>query len=105
MIASIQFAALPAGGAANQFIGRPIVLVELERDYFGGAVPGDGAQPQRGPVRAPLYGLDEGIEIRRGPAVDFDDAPACEEVIARSRRPVGKVRDEHAVWRNAPLLR
>ena len=93
---------------AAQLVGRPVALVELQRDDVDRAVPAHRPQPHRGAILAARDRLDECIQIRRRLAVDFDDAAAGPELIARRRRAVREVRDEHAVGlrcRAAPQAR
>src|SRR5579871_3772039 len=59
--ALLQGLALPALGRARQLVGRPVMLVEFERDHLGSIVPGDGLQTHRGPVRPSRHRPEEGI--------------------------------------------
>src|ERR1044071_1254852 len=75
----------PALRRPAQLVGGPITLVELQRDDIHRAVPAGGAQANRGSVLTAGNDLDEGVEVGRGLAIDFDDAASRPQLIARGR--------------------
>src|ERR1700677_3638904 len=83
----IEIHAPPAPVAlAIELIRGPVVLVELQGDDVGHAVPTDGLQPERGPVRLAAHDLDESVQVRRRLAVHLRDAPSRVQAVMRGRR-------------------
>src|SRR5450755_419817 len=78
----IQRRALPAAvGLAVEFVGRPVVLVELQGDDVGLAIPADGFQAHRAVIGLALHGGDERVEVWRAESVNFGNAPAGKKAI------------------------
>src|SRR5260221_13661406 len=103
-IRGIEGGACPtAVGLPYQFIGRPIMLVELERNDIGLAVPAHRGQAQRGTVGFAAYHLDERVQIAGGLSVHLRDAAPGIQSVVRRRRPVEEERDEYSVRRDAAL--
>src|SRR5260370_25021420 len=85
-IASLECAPYPATSRrAREFVRRPVVFVELERDHFRGVVPGDGLQTHRGAIGAPGDGLEKRVQIGSGHSVHFYDPPSRIQTVTRRR--------------------
>src|SRR5690606_27413831 len=87
----------PAFVSTSELVHRPILIVELERDDFHRAVPGQRSQAQGAAVLASGDGAYERIEIGSRLSVDLRDPSASPQLIARGGRAVREVGNEDAL--------
>src|SRR5450631_4711423 len=100
----IQRSALPTAIALPiELVGRPVMLVELQRNDIGLAIPADGLQAHGAMIRLALHSGDEGVEIRRTLSVDFHDATACVQTVVRGGRAILVICDEYTLRRDPAL--